>query len=81
MNNPFNLVDVSAEDLASQLTLLDLPVFKSITSEELLSCSWNKKNKMDIAPNIVAFTRRFNHVSFWVVEVNIYIYPCNQGYF
>lgn len=59
---------VSPEELANQITLLDFPVFAAIQPDELTSCTWTKKNKHVTAPNIVAFTKRFNHTSFWTVQ-------------
>ncbi|XP_068221225.1 ras-specific guanine nucleotide-releasing factor RalGPS1-like isoform X1 [Palaemon carinicauda] len=63
-----DLLRVVPEDLATQITRMDFPVFKAITPEELTSCGWTKKDKLKSAPNIVEFTRRFNHISFWVVR-------------
>ncbi|XP_073499441.1 ras-specific guanine nucleotide-releasing factor RalGPS2 isoform X2 [Phyllobates terribilis] len=64
----FDVLMVTPEEYAGQITLMDMPVFKAIQPEELSSCGWNKKEKYSSAPNAVAFTRRFNHVSFWVVR-------------
>ncbi|XP_063696062.1 ras-specific guanine nucleotide-releasing factor RalGPS2-like [Culicoides brevitarsis] len=63
-----NVLCLAVDDLASQMTLLDKQVFAAIQISEFQSCCWTKKEKCITSPNIVAMTRRFNNVSFWVVQ-------------
>lgn len=60
-DNRFPTIDVSPNDLANQLTLIDLPIFKSISSEEFIT------TKDQLRPNVVAMKRQFNQVTFWIV--------------
>uniref|UniRef100_A0A4W3H1J6 Ral GEF with PH domain and SH3 binding motif 2 n=1 Tax=Callorhinchus milii TaxID=7868 RepID=A0A4W3H1J6_CALMI len=60
----FDVLKVTPEEFAVSTVWWMCPVH----AMELSSCGWNKKEKHSLAPNVVAFTRRFNHVSFWVVR-------------
>ncbi|XP_031558507.1 ras-specific guanine nucleotide-releasing factor RalGPS2-like [Actinia tenebrosa] len=64
----FDIRKVTPEEFAKEVTYKDIYVFKSIRPEELSGCGWTKKDKLKLAPNVVAFIQRFNHISFWVVR-------------
>ena len=61
----FDILKVDPDHIAGQLTLIDLPLFKLIEPDELISCKWMSREKLIKAPNIVQFTRRFNQTAFW----------------
>ncbi|XP_059584329.1 ras-specific guanine nucleotide-releasing factor RalGPS2 isoform X3 [Alligator mississippiensis] len=65
-----SLSDKGSAELKKSFDAVVFDVLKVTPEEyaELASCGWNKKEKYSSAPNAVAFTRRFNHVSFWVVR-------------
>ena len=62
------ILKLSPDQIATQITLGDFPVFKAISPDELTSCGWTKKDKHKVSPNVVMLTKRFNHLSFWVVH-------------
>ncbi|GAM23342.1 hypothetical protein SAMD00019534_065170 [Acytostelium subglobosum LB1] len=59
-------LELDTTEVARQLTLIESEMYRKIESKECLGQSWNKPNKDELAPNIVAFIRRFNAVSVWV---------------
>jgi hypothetical protein len=62
----FDLLKVPVEEIAAQITLRDLPIFKAITAEELASGGWTSRTRKETdAPNIVDFTYQFNVNCLW----------------
>lgn len=73
LTNPFkhcSTLDVDPDDLAGQLTLIDLPIFKSIKRDELLQSTSNcaAKNCSNPCLNVAAMKRQFNQVAFLVID-------------
>ncbi|EFA78393.1 RasGEF domain-containing protein [Heterostelium album PN500] len=61
------LFNYEVNDIATQITLIEFEMFKSIRPEELLDLAWTKnKTKFRTSPNIARFTEHFNNVSFWI---------------
>lgn len=70
-----DITKVSSEEFAKQITLIELSYFKAIHREEFASLKWNGREKHLCAPNIVASTRWFNQINFWV-QKEILKYSC-----
>lgn len=73
-----SIFEVSADSLASQVTITDLQIFKSIRRNELVNlgaaCGLTQSNKRNnlakrlLVPNVMAMNRQFNQTSYWVVR-------------
>lgn len=70
-NKQYSMIDIDPEDLAAQLTLIDLPIFKSIRRDEFISSALSRglamTRRQNSCPNVSAMKRQFNQVSFWAV--------------
>lgn len=63
---PVDVLDVSAKEIARQLTITDSELFRRVNRDELNSLSWSGPNKRTSAPTITACTESFNKVALWV---------------
>mmetsp|Transcript_13325 Transcript_13325/g.40213 ORF Transcript_13325/g.40213 Transcript_13325/m.40213 type:complete len:1021 (-) Transcript_13325:3162-6224(-) len=60
----FTFMDLSSEEMARQLTLLEFSLLKKVTAPEIQSQNWTKNKKR--APNISAVIKHFNKMGQWV---------------
>lgn len=63
---PFDVLEWPSVEIARQMTLIESDLFKRIEPKECFGLAWSKKDKRDLAPNIVAISERFNKVNQWV---------------
>ncbi|MBY0307732.1 MAG: hypothetical protein K2Q09_03235, partial [Phycisphaerales bacterium] len=67
-NSNFKLRRLNPIEVARQLTLIEMDLFRLIQEREFISKSWSKPNKLQIAPNITRFITRFNRTGLWVAS-------------
>jgi len=65
--NP-GLLDLHPVELARQLTLNEIEIFRKIRPNECLGLAWSKKDGDTKAPNVKMMIERFNMVSGWVAS-------------
>jgi Rap guanine nucleotide exchange factor 1 len=69
INRPFaiqncGLLNFDSQDLAQQMTLLDMELFQKIEIAEMFSYARNQRD--DHSPNLAIFVQHFNRMSAWV---------------
>jgi hypothetical protein len=62
-------LDFKAIDVAKQLTMIDLNIFKKITPQELSHQSWSKENS---SPNVARMIEQSNEVKSLTKRLNLH---------
>ncbi|KJE93254.1 hypothetical protein, variant 1 [Capsaspora owczarzaki ATCC 30864] len=62
-NKPWSLFDVSSDELARQITMMDWQVYELIQVSELLV--WTKQQSPVNSPNVFSMIQRFNKLAMW----------------
>ena len=65
--NPSELFfQMSTDEIARQITIIDWSIFSAIEPSELMNQSWNKISLQHRAQNVFALVTRLNKVSYWI---------------
>jgi hypothetical protein len=59
-----NFMDISNEEIAQQLTIIDFNFFRAIEHREFLNKGWSRQDKSN-SKNITAWIKRFNELHDW----------------
>lgn len=70
IDGSFSLHNLTAEEIAQSLTMIDYQIYDTIHFTELLRQSWNKESRRHQAPNVIRNINFLNRVSNWA-SVNI----------
>uniref|UniRef100_A0A6B2KY23 Ras-GEF domain-containing protein n=1 Tax=Arcella intermedia TaxID=1963864 RepID=A0A6B2KY23_9EUKA len=64
--SPLDLFNISAEEIARQLTLISFENFKKIVGTELLDQAWSKPHLNYCSPNVISMVKRTDRLASWV---------------
>lgn len=64
----FDLLNYSAQDVATELTRVNYTLYSKIKIKEFLKGAFNGKDKFKTSPHICQIVNRFNRLSYFVVE-------------
>lgn len=65
---PIGIMEIPAESLARQLTLVEFDLIRRISPMECLRKAWSGKDAKERAPNIARLTDMFNRKSRWIEQ-------------
>ncbi|KAL0488222.1 RasGEF [Acrasis kona] len=65
----FDILQWSPLEIARQLCLIESELFNAVEPKECFGLAWSKRNKEDLAPNMVAIVVRFEQMSLWIVNM------------
>lgn len=62
ISSPLQFISMDEAEVARQLTLVESEIYCAIKPKEILDGAWNKRDKEEAAPHIVALIQHFNNV-------------------